>query len=27
MKIALISHDRKKPLIMKLATAYYHILE
>ena len=27
MKIALIAHDRKKTLMIKLATAYKHILE
>lgn len=27
MKIALIAHDRKKPLMIKLTTAYQHILE
>ncbi len=27
MKIALIAHDRKKPLMVKLATAYQTILE
>lgn len=27
MKIALIAHDRKKPMMVKLATAYKTILE
>lgn len=27
MKIALIAHDRKKPMMVKLATAYQTILE
>lgn len=27
MKIALIAHDRKKPLMIKLTTAYKAILE